>query len=413
MINSRKSVTSPGFFIGLVLFLFVLVSCTPILQKPSYIVSSSIVVVLFLVMRINMALFISNRTFFFAMLSYVALTAVYRILGVSDDAWGNSMLEYSFFITFLLFLLIDYGSIKSSHRFFFWIVLIIMMVNVVDNIALSILFPQINDYRSTIDEETLASLNAGDSTFYTMSVFCCGICYFVFLNTDNKRAKFFMLLAAIIGAIYILGYCHKGSSIVYLTLMLLALFVANKVNPKRNVVVPLALLCLFSYFIIYAFKDEIISLVISLSPSERITTRLITLIDPKNINADEVTVTGRTDLYFLSLKTWLSNPINFFFGIGDARDAIDAAATKVGNHADFLDVLPRFGIIGGMLLYSAIYKMIKYVKSLFDFRYKSQISVIIAFFIISGCSKVVIVPEVACTLFLLLPLSANYVNKLK
>lgn len=332
-------------------------------------------------------------------------------MGISDAAWGNSMYEYSFFITFLLLLQINESVTESKKKLLFWIVALIMIFNIIDNIVLSILFPQLNDYRNTIDEATLESLNAGDSTFYTMSVFFSAICFFLCLNTDNTLIKWFSLLCTLSGSVYVFGYCNKGSSIVFLALMLITIYVAKKVNPKRNIIVPLAGVCLFFYLVIFLFKEDVIDIIVALSPSERITTRLVTLIDPKNINADEVTVTGRTNLYFLSIETWLSNPIYFLVGIGDARDGTDAVSTGVGNHADFLDVLPRFGIIGAFLFFGAIYKMVRYVKALFDYRYKSQISILIVFFILSGLSKSVIVPEVACTLFLLLPLSLSYINK--
>ena len=75
--------------------------------------------------------------------------------------------------------------------------------------------------------------------------------------------------------------------------------------------------------------DELINLVKLLSNNDRLTVRLITLIAPESIEADMFTITGRTDLYWMSVQTWLSSLPNFLFGIGDHRVNFGAASTGI------------------------------------------------------------------------------------
>ena len=167
----------------------------------------------------------------------------------------------------------------------------------------------------------------------------------------------------------------------------------------------LALLLLSKY------QENIIRWIIAVSPNQRLTTRFITMIDINNVEANEVTITGRTNLYLLSVQTWLTNPITFFFGIGDHFVVTNAAETGIGQHADFLDTLGRFGLIGFGIIYMILINSYKYIMSLFDKENYNNLIVIFLIYILCGCTKNVFTTYVGCVLFVFLPMCSQFVNK--
>lgn len=406
---SRRS--NSNLLLSILVTLSTLVYCTPILgnSRNSTIVGLSIL--FFLLFKLGKSYVHSNRLFLFAFTFYVLLTSLYRILGVSDNYWGNSMHEFSFFLCFVMLLLLCNSLVNNKCRWLFWVISAILIFNIGENIVLSIMFPQINEYRPHVDESLLTTINAGDSTFYTMSMFFAAVCFFVFLNTKEKIIKYLSLSAVVISSVYILGYSNKGSNVVYLLLLLFLLYQAHKSRLGKYMFISIFLFGLLLLVIANIFKEDIVNLILAVSPSERLSTRLITLIDPHNINADQVTVSGRTDLYLLSIKTWLSSPITFLLGVGDVRDVLNPELTGVGQHADILDTLARYGVVGFSLFVIMIKRMFHFIKLLFDKKLRIQVSVIFFVFILAGCTKAVLVPNIGIVLCLLLPITSQFVNK--
>lgn len=402
--------TLVGKLIGILTIFTVLISCTPILSKPTYFVPIGVITILLCFVLMHIPVIYNNRRIVIVIALYALITALYRFMGISDKSWGNSMHEYSFLLIIILLLLIEGNVIEKRGRWLFFIISFIIAFNVADNIILSNLYPQINSYRESVDTDALAKLNAGSSTFFTMSVFYAGVCFFVFLNTKNRWLRLLFLLFTILTAVFIYGYCNKGSSVIYLTLLLLLIYVSGKTKRGRSLIGLILFLSLIFIVTIYFFKEELTNLLYSIIPNERLSTRLVTLINPESQFAEVSVVQGRTNLYVLSIETWLKNPFNFLFGVGDFRVSENATATGVGQHADLLDTLARYGLVGALLLFFVLYRTLKHIDGLFDKKFRNHIISFYIVFVLTGCSKAMLVPEVASVFFVFLPLSSFFVN---
>lgn len=395
----------PVFFL-----LWAVVSCTPILSNPLYYVAllAFAVVMLF----VHYPLLRKQQRLGLGVMSYVALVFIYKLVGYSSAAWGNYMNQLLFFIPMLLMVLVPNLLSDGQKRKLWWLVVIVMAFNIVDNIRLCILYPQLNTVnRLYQDEDFLASINAGGTPFYTFSLFFFNACFFVFLNCKEKATKYMALGVAVISAVYILGYCLKGSVVVYFLLSLVLQFFAYKTQNTTLFVVVLALSAMLAFVVLNLFKDAIVDFIISVSPNERLTTRLVTLVDAENEEANMVTITGRTNLYLLSVETWLSDIVNFVIGIGDHRALFGAKATGIGQHADLLDSLARYGLLGLIVLFSIFKNGFKYLLSLFDKKYKLQLIAIFFIIIVFGFTRGLFVPGAGSVLFVLLPLSNVFLKE--
>lgn len=403
-----------SFIVALVSIATVLISCTPILGRPAFFVMIGAIIISIYLLGVTTKSYVRNRVgFVFIFAFYIIITASYRILGISDDSWGNSMHEYFFFCSYIITILLVAFSSEKQIKWAYWLFVLIMAINIADNIALSIMFPQLREYSASFDEDTLASLNAGNSSFYTFSLFYFNVLFFVFLNTSRKGIKLISLFFSTLAAVFIIGYCNKGSTVVYLFLSLFFQYFMRKAKSEKKFIITAVFLTFFGLIIVKVFNNELIQLINAVIPSERLSTRLITLINPHSSYANEDAMTGRSDLYLLSLKTWIDSPKNFLFGVGDIRDTTEAFSLGVGQHADLLDTLARYGVVGGFLVISILIIFFKNIISFFDGSYRSQLLLIVGIFIINGCTKAVLMPEVGAALFILLPLSSHLVNKTK
>lgn len=219
------------------------------------------------------------------------------------------------------------------------------------------------------------------------------------------------LAASLISAIYILGYCLKGSVVVYFLLSLVLQYYAYRTKNSTLFVLVLIFIAFIGFLVLYLFKEAVVDFIVKISPSDRLTVRLITLVDADNEAANIKTITGRTDLYMLSLDTWVSNFGNFFFGIGDHRVMRGARATGIGQHADLLDSLARYGVMGLVILFSVFKYVFKFILSLFDKKYKLQLIAIFVIFMMCGLTKGLFYPGIGCAMFVLLPLSKEFVKQ--
>lgn len=401
-----------GYLTLMLALLSTLVACTPILAKPMCFVVLGVCIGAFILPHIWIVSKQLQVTII-GMFLYVLLTASYRIMGMSDGIWGNSMHEYFFLLTFFLGIeltRLDYERQKKIY----WLILVIIGINILYNIYISSIYPEFfTNSREDIGEELLQSLNVGGSTFFTMSMFFFNVCFFVFLNTDVKVIRIGSLLFCLLALVFVLFCSQKGSNIVYLLLSIPLQLYAKHTKRISSFVVSTIFISLFALLLLMLFKDAIIQMIIDMAPSERVSVRLITLLDKKNSMADDDVVSGRTELYFLSLKTWLSNPVNFLIGIGDNISVYDVVSTGIGRHSDLFDTLARYGLIGGLILFATIKRYYSYIISLFDKKYKIQLLVICVIFVLCASTKGVLVPEVGCVLFILLPISSVFMKKKK
>ena len=398
-------------FIEILLLLMVVVFSTPILGSSSNIIMVCLAAAVYLIVNYKYVFTHKNAVLVNSILLYVIVMFGYKFAGISSAEWGNYMNQLAFFISLLLMLLLVKMKDIQFKPYFLWIVFFIIAFNIADNIRLSILYPQINTGRIFMDEEFLASINAGGTRFYSFSLFFLNVCYLTFLNCKKKSIRNLMFILTVLSAVYIFAFCLKAAVVVYGLISLVFIFYAKRVKNKKLFFFVLGVTGLLSFIIISLFEEAIIDFIISISPDKRLTTRLVTLINPEDEEAQMGTVTGRTKLYMMSIETWLANIGNFLFGIGDHRAQFGAAATGIGQHGAFLDSLARYGLIGFVLLFLVFKHAFKTILSFFDKEYRLQIICILVVFVLCGFTKGIFFPSMGLVMFLVLPLSARLINK--
>ena len=396
-------------FVSLIV-LMALVFCTPILGGSRNLVLVGLVIGIYIAWRFQDIYNHSNATLVISVLLYLVLIFGYRLIGYSDAAWGNYMHQLGFFLVILFMLFLKKNRVNEHEKILLLTVWGIIAFNVIDNIYLSIMYPQLNTGRIYMDEEFLASLNAGGTPFYSFVLFCFDICFFVFLNSNRKLVRIVVLACAVICAVYICGYCFKASVVVYFFLSVLFIYYAKRTKNQFAFLFVLSITSLFVFISISLFLDEIVDFVKYISPNERLTTRFVTLLDVEDEEANIATVTGRSNRIMLSLETWLTDIGTFLFGIGDHR-ASGTASTGIGQHSAFMDSLARYGLLGLLLLTSIFKHAFRFILSCYDKKYRLQILSFVVIFILFGFTKGVFEPSIGFALFLLFPLMGKYINK--
>lgn len=412
MMFFKYKAINPISILGLLLIAVTAICSTPLLSVPTYFVATGAVASILILISLVRKQVNANESLLVLILLFVLLTAGYKLFGFSSAMWGNYMNQWYFFVPLIIMIIISIKDKRDQEKWMWWMIVMFALVNIVININLSIKYPQIHTGRIYMDEELLATLNAGGTMFYNFVLMFFIVSFFVFLNTKMRIVKIVSMVASIIAAVYIVWYCLKGSVVVYFFLSIILLLISRRV---KNYVLFLGVSVVsisFLLIIIEVYKDLIIDFLISHSPGERLSVRLITLIDVENEEANATTITGRMDRYLLSVKTWLSDASTFLFGIGDHRAGNNAMEPiGIGQHSDLLDTLARYGCLGGLIVGLFLNEVIKFVSSFFDRKFRTQLSVIFLVFLLCGFTKNIFYPRMGFIMFLFLPLSARFVNQ--
>ena len=402
IINTCK-ISKPLFYSFVLVIFF---CCTPILKNVIGYFLTWILILTVILGKFDSQAYKKNSVIVVSTLLYVAVVLVYKLSGVSSAHFGYYLVQMRFYLIVLLLPLVPRDYTQPLAKKLWWMLMFIMLFNIADNIRLSILYPEINIIRHSLDESFLSSINAGTGSFYTFSLFFFLVSFFVYLNTELRKIKLFSLFAAAITAIYICWFSLKASVFMFFFLSIVLVYYAKKAQNRKLFLGITILSGIIIVLIVDVFSDEIIDYIIMLSPNERLTMRLVTIVNDDASEAHEATITGRTTLYMLSVKTWLTNVTTFFLGIGDHYDTLNPEKTGIGQHADFLDVLARYGLVGGSLVFVMLRSCFKYILSLFDNKYRLQIGTIFFVYFLCGFSKHIFEAGIGCVVFILLPLSA-------
>lgn len=100
----------------------------------------------------------------------------------------------------------------------------------------------------------------------------------------------------------------------------------------------------------------------------------------------------------------------FLFGIGDHNhyDFNSTTDSGIGNQSDLLDVLGRYGLIGGLILYSSIKIYYDYLMRNYDSSYIWEIKAFFILLISTGLTKQFMAETPAIVIFVLFPLCLKY-----
>lgn len=346
---------------------------------------------------------------------FVFICVIYRLVGVSSAKMSYCVvLPFLFFVPVLALIVIDKCHNEQQIRFLFHFISLAVAINIADNIRL---FYQLGmdvvfqNLAGIMEEEGITGLNLGSSMFINMSVFYAIIMFMAFLKSNNNYEKILLLVYVSISAYFIIMCSFKASAVILMLMSFVSMFIA--VKAKKHVVTILILMVVVGA-VVFLFMDSIINFLIGVIGSQRIADRLIIFTSEGDMS-DSGSLMTRNELWLVSIKTWLSGVSSFFLGIGDHnwQDFVSTSDSGIGNHSDLLDVLARYGIIGGLIFYSSIKVYYDYLKKRCGTSFKFELLSFFILVFLMGFTKKIVGAQPAIMIFILFPLTLRCFSKIK
>ena len=343
------------------------------------------------------------------MLLWIFLILMYKLIGISTASWGRYIGYILSFIPFYLMLKIPQSIDLKHKKILFWLVVILMIFNIADSIRLSMLYPFLNVDNVRDYKDFVQTINLGGSAFYNYVLLFTITCYLILLNNDSKKVKIILFGTVILASIYMLFFTNKASTVLYYFMSIVLITFAKINTNKYHFFISLFVLLFVLHPLVELYEKELINLIISLSPSQRISIRLVALVSSNELD-ESTSIVARENYWMVSLNTWLSSIPNFIFGIGDHFTTGNSAKTGIGQHSEFLDSIARYGFVGLILLYYLLKKSFIYVNSMFNKEIRLQVFAIFVIYLVHGFTKQIFHIGSHSMFFLFLPIAVVYGN---
>lgn len=378
---------------------------TPILSRnlPNVVLLG--LMALFLVAEVNRLLNLRDpeRTTLIALVLYVLMTAVYKVLGISA-----AELYYIFnTIQFLFFtvaaLTVFYSLTKRQMKFLLGVSLISILYTMIDNVILFVrhgaaayvkLF-QLHKY----------DYNAVDTPFSGAILLLAGVCFICFLHEKRKWLKVGLLALSVFGIYFCVAITQRTIILVLAVLMYpMLIFFHTKHKLNRYIlfffVLVIAVVALLNYKPLLLWMGEMLG---SARVSKRIN-QIIVFMETMDIRASGGSLTVRYELISTSWRTFTASARSFLLGVGEHR----ATDLIVGNHSQFIDELARYGIVGSAMVWTMLCSGFRFVKkaagTVTGTVLNRQLGVMIFIFILRGFLGAVFAAPIGIQLFLVMPL---------
>lgn len=183
-------------------------------------------------------------------------------------------------------------------------------------------------------------------------------------------------------------------------IMLLLALTLPFLHIKRRGVLMLPLLFVL-LIILYPFLNELLISVLTfigeLSPSIRTAGRMDRLTDYLSRGSDFQSLTGRTALFGNSLRSFFSSPL---IGVG----AYYSSWPTIGNHAQFIDDLGRYGLLGALPFFVFMFRVLqKSYVSLGNIKNRTNFVDSCLLFCILGFLNPILTNNIVFSVFFVLP----------
>ena len=402
----NKGTFSKGFFLILIILMLAALTVTPLFFIAKYMMV--LWAFFFFISVLQFRTTKQLRELGLLAITFLFICVLYKIIGVSSAVFGYCITNpFVYFAPIMALIIIEQCDNEGQIRFLFHFISLFVALNILDSIRLTymlgldnIAYQQLAGLLS--EKEGIGGLNLGGSLFVNMIVFYTNVVFFAFLKTKYRIERILFLTYFGIGAYFIIMCSLKGSAVVLLVVSILLQYVAHRggVHFGRTVVIFVIIVGLF-----LVFRDFLIDSLISIIGSDRIASRLEVFASRSRVS-DSDTFVARENLWMVSLQSWLQNPFTFLFGIGehDAYAFSTTAESGVGNHSDLLDVLARYGLVGGVILYSTIKVYYQYLHEKYGSFFRFEIISFFILIVLMGLTKKFIAGEPAIIIFILFPL---------
>lgn len=376
----------PGFFTGLV-HLFIIILWT----------------VLFFISQAKYHIFEKYRKLISLLLIYCSIVIGYKLLNVSTISWGVIYLEISAYVTLLMGLYIMSSFSEKQLKIIFLLTIIFYLFNIIYNFRWGYATGAILE-GEIVNDESISGI--ANSHFNEAAMFTLFSLYANYSKGLSKFYKIFALIIMVLSACFIM-MCGLRATIIILSIFSFLFMAVAKFghNNKRTYYSILVVLFFFMYFNL----EGILEILIGVAP-ERIAYRLNDILFTTQNGITENSFSGRAGRMMISLNTWIKTPISFLFGAGDIGGEI-GLFEGIGGHSELIDVLAKFGIVGGLVLYRLFIQACKFLMSFNNDNNKNCIVIFIALFMFCSLVKTTARASVFCSLFIFFPIVSMLFNK--
>lgn len=328
------------------------------------------------------------KTFAFGILFWIIYETVLSIIGFSSASIGNYHIQFCFFDLLIKALYAKQFYSTKQKSFLFRAIQLVVIINVIQNIYISNLFPNIQNaiYQHP---EVGDGLNIAMTEFYNMLAFFIGVNFLAFYIEEKMVWKVFDISAIVLCYYFMLTCTTRATSLTMSVVLLVSVWYLHKLGYRKVSPGPIVCLIVLFCFLSY-FMDDIINML-----PDRVAVRYMTLAGDSG--GDTATL-SRFELIGNSIRTFFANPV---FGIGYHLG--NDYFSLVGQHSLITDYLAWFGIFGAIFLiffFRSLYRLLpKGCNSIFLTRYSRYL--ILVFCIYSVLSNT-FRPENSVSAFLML-----------
>lgn len=284
------------------------------------------------------------QTSFAALLLVIAFIVIYKILGISNDTWANHSNIFMYIFTMLaaeyMLLNLPIRRIKKCGMFLIAVLLLNLAYQYYLYFTLGI---TLYSTRSLLTEGIVAGGTSFVSDVMLIAMLFTIIC---FLKVE-KKIKLFSGAVIAASYYYIVNIQTRATALIVLTMFIVACFAigfSNQITPSRMIV----------FIGIVVGVCVILPIVVNwvaASDNAYFSRKFMAIQNMINgtsvveeTNLKESSLVARVYVAGVSLSTWTSSIPHFFLGKG--YDAGFYYISGIGKHSDFIDLLPKYGLIG-------------------------------------------------------------------
>lgn len=320
---------------------------------------------------------VNNRLFFWITLLFL-IEIFYRVIGLSTAAIGNYAIRFIAYVSVWVGIYISTRRPKDVYSSIVKFVFLVITFNIIDNLRIYQLYPELLGTGLFTNTNYVSGINAsnlGTTSFFYMIMFVA-ISLFFYLRI-NKKIKYRMIQWFLfVGiSVFILTASGSGTIIVSFISCIALSVICGKYNNKDQAIL-IIIISIILLAVLIIFSSTIIGFIIKLiGPmiGEKATTRLGVIqhmLEGTYTSTDKAYL-ARLEFIRFDFRNWFSSIKSFCFGNGyhtySGISMVDALTTTGdGGHSGFVDLLPRYGLLGFFIIISLIKHGYRYLSNISD-----------------------------------------------
>lgn len=332
----------------------------------------------------------------------------YRIIGISDAAWGNYLNQLVFFIFLWIGKFYTKNMDRQYCRKIFNATIFVAMVNIIHNIYLLYMFPNASEELNFSDIYYRTNVGSTMFSLFALLLFC--IILIVISDTPKKAKKMFWFTLGTLCVIYI----FEASRAIAVMFLIVSIFIylysklTHKKKAELKIIIFVATVVLL--FLILLNAQEILMFISNKINNNRLSTRLNDLANSLSGNnmEDGLTLESRVELYKLSITTFFRSIKNFIFGVGyHTSTSLSFSwiySIGVGNHSEFLDLAAKYGFVGVLIVFNCFGRFLKSIRYHNKFNKYINVNLVWIVFLLYSFVNNTFDPSIGALIFLMVPI---------